>query len=153
MSKPLNYSTKISARCTAGECLDLLAEAGADAVHVQYQDKRPAGLGFRLNTPHGVRDFMLPVNIDGVAVMIQIMLVTDKPHVSRSELDRLATKAHAADVGWRVLRDWLEAQLAIIAAGMVRLEEVMMPYMEVAPGRSLWTAYLESHAGRIAIER
>jgi hypothetical protein len=37
------------------------------------------------------------------------------PHVSRPELDRLMSLEHAENVAWRVVKDWLEANLALIA--------------------------------------
>src|SRR5215472_3537351 len=113
MSRPLNYSTKIKAKVTVGECQELLGEAGADAVHVTYRSKQPSGLGFRLNTPHGPRDFLLPVDIDGVAGVLQVMLATNPPASavgpkgSKRVLDHLASREHAADVAWRVVKDWL----------------------------------------------
>lgn len=151
-SRPLNYTTKIPARRTAGECLDLLAESGADAIAIQYHDRQPIGLNFRLGTPHGPRDFTLPVDVDGAWVLIQKALRADKPHVGRAELDRMMTREHAANVAWRVIRDWLEAQLAIIAAGLVRLDQVMLPYLAIAPGRTVWDAYLERESSLAAIE-
>ena len=41
------------------------------------------------------------------------------------------------------LKDWVEAQAAIIEAGMVTMEQVMLPYLEVRPdGTTLYQAYL-----------
>jgi hypothetical protein len=143
--RPLNYSTKIAAKRTVQECMSLLAEAGADAVAAQYRDKQPTGLSFRLETPAGRRDFMMPLNVDGVAAVIGKMLRSAPPHVSRAELNRLATREHALAVAWRVVRDWLEAQLALIAAEMVTLDEVMLPYLEIAPGQTLYREFAERH--------
>lgn len=49
----------------------------------------------------------------------------------------------AANVAWRVVKDWLEANLALIAAQMATLDEVMLPYLHVDEGRTLWQAYRE----------
>lgn len=135
---PLNYTTKVPARRTAAECVELLAEAGADAVACQYRERQPVGLSFRLTTPEGPRDFTMPVNVDGVH---QMLVKANKAGEFRSDGYRVSaygTRDHAANVAWRVVRDWLEAQLAIIAAEMATLDEVMLPYLQVSPGRTLW---------------
>jgi len=143
MTRPLNYTTKIPARRTAGECLDLLAEAGAGSVALDYTDREPAGLMFMLDTPAGRQRFAMPVDVEGMAAVLAIMLAEDPPHVSRAELNRLNSAAHARDVAWRVVRDWLAAQLAIIAAGMVTLDQVMLPYLAVE-GRTLYELFAET---------
>lgn len=35
----------------------------------------------------------------------------------------------AVRVGWRIIRDWVRAQCAIIESEMVTLEQVFLPYM------------------------
>lgn len=151
MSRPLNYTTKIPASRTAAECLHLLAEAGAHAVSVSYANKEPSGLAFRLDTAGGRRDFNLPVDMMAMRAVINKALHADRPHVSLAEFDRMLTAAHARNVAWRVVRDWLEAQLALIAAQMATLDQVMLPYLEVAPGESLFDRYLAAQ-GKLAIE-
>jgi hypothetical protein len=144
--KQLNYTTKIPARRTVQECMTLLADAGADAVAAQYREKQPVGLSFQLETPlAGVQTFAMPVNVDGVqrrlaAANAQGQLRSDG-HSNKSFL----TREHALNVAWRVIRDWLEAQLAIIAAELVSLDEVMLPYLQVAPSKTLYQAYLDTH--------
>ena len=141
---PLNYTTTIPAARTVGECQELLAAAGADAVAVMYSDRKPAGLSFRLSTPAGPRDFAMPVNIDGVQKML---MKANREKRLRSDGHRNATyetRDHASNVAWRVLKDWLEAQTAMIAAEMATLDEIMLPYLELGGGRTLYQAYLES---------
>lgn len=144
----LNYTTKIPHSVTTGECLSLLARAGAAAVSIEFDGNAvPNGIGFRLSTPHGPRHFSLPVNIDG---MHAILLKERKPggkiaalHLSAAQRDALATRDRAADIAWRVVKDWLEATLALIAHGLADLTEVMLPYLHVDDSRTLWQAYQE----------
>jgi|HubBroStandDraft_4_1064222.scaffolds.fasta_scaffold56907_3 hypothetical protein len=135
---PLNYTTKIPAKRTLSECQELLAEAGAMAMAVAYQDRNPSGLSFRIDTPNGAQNFILPVNVDGVA---RLLATADYPSsVKTADLSRYVSREHAYRVGWRVLRDWLEAQLAIVAAGMVTLDEIMLPYLQIGKGETLYRA-------------
>ena len=151
MSRPLNYTTKIAAKRTAGECLELLAEAGAHAVSVAYTDREPSGLAFRLDTAGGRRDFNLPVDVAAMQAVLGKALRADRPHVSGAEFDRMLRTEHARNVAWRVVHDWLAAQLALIAAQMATLDQVMLPYLEVGQGESLYGRYLAME-GQIALE-
>lgn len=136
--RPLNFSTRIPAKRTAQECLSLLAEAGADAVAAQYMAKQPVGLSFRLTTPGGKRDFAMPINVDGVHKMLQ------RADLGSRSGPQWRSRDHALNVAWRVVKDWLEAQLAIIAAEVVTLDEVMLPYLQVGDGRTLYQEFAAS---------
>lgn len=149
MPRPLNYSTTIPAVKTVAECQQLLAEAGAESVAVHYENREPAGLSFRLDTPHGPRAFTLPVDVDGVQRVIAKMLEDNPPHVSRAQIAKWSTRKHAGDVAWRVARDWLEAVLALISAGMASVQEIMLPFLHVDGDRTLWQAYRDREQAAI----
>jgi hypothetical protein len=125
---PLNYTTTIEATKSAAECIARLAEHGADAIGMTYQDKKPTGLTFRIETVHGTRQFSLPVNVEGTFKALV------KARNTGGIPPRYAQRDQAERVAWRVLKDWLEAQLALIEAGVAEMAEVMLPYMQVSPG-------------------
>lgn len=151
MSRPLNYTTKIPVLQTVGECSTILADAGAAAVAIEYEDRRPVGLSFRLDTPHGPRNFRLPVD---VAAMALVLRRTDFSSLKASTVKVAAyqTEDHAARVAWRVCRDWLEANLALIAARMATLDEVMLPYLRDDDGRTLYQRYKLSEQSATELE-
>lgn len=149
MGRPLNYTTTIAAKRTAAECLDLLGDAGADHVSVSYADRKPVGLVFSLHTAGGYRDFALPVDGAAMQAVLGKELRASRPHVSQAEFSRMLGADHALNVAWRVVRDWLAAQLALIAAGMAALDQVMLPYLQV-DGATLYDRYLAA-SGQLAI--
>ena len=134
---PLNYTTAIRADKTAAECLAILGRSGAGAVAVTYADRKPTGLAFTLDTPHGPRSFELPVNTAGVHRRLADAYRRRDIPLKNSGIDQ------AERTSWRILKDWLEAQLAIIDAQMVSLDQVMLPYLRVGPDRTLYEAYRE----------
>jgi len=138
----LNYTTSITAIKTAGEVQARLAKHGALSVSTIYNDGQPLGIAFTVETQFGPRDFQLPANAAGVQATLK------RQKVSRS----LQTPEQAQRVAWRILKDWVEAQLAIIEAGMVTLDEVMLPYMVTATGLTLTKAYQSSAPMRLALE-
>ncbi len=123
--KPLmNYTTSISAEKTLGEIMGLLAGAGARSLQIDYDDNgQPSGLSFLINTEIGERGFALPARVDAVFTILEEQY--ERGRVQR----RFANREQAARVCWRILRDWVDAQLALIQAGLADLEEVMLPYM------------------------
>ena len=146
MRPPLNYTTDVPVTRTVGECSALLANAGADMVATAYTDKRPTGLSFRLFTAGGQRDFAMPINVDGVHKLLRDATYT-AASVKGGKVPGWQTRAHAERVAWRIAKDWLEAQIALIDASMATLDQVMLPYLQVESG-SLYE--LVQERGRLA---
>jgi hypothetical protein len=51
---------------------------------------------------------------------------------------RYVDMAQARRVAWRITKDWLDAQLALIETEMVPLEQVMLPYMTTDSGQTVF---------------
>jgi hypothetical protein len=135
MSGPLNYTTKVPVSRTVSEVTQLLASHGASAVATMYDNGAAVGLTFSLPTPAGEQVFRLPVIVEGV----QRQLIEISPSTPAGR--RQSSPEHAARVAWRQIKDWVEAQVAIIESGMATLEQVMLPYLQVEPGRTLYEVY------------
>lgn len=129
----LNYRTEVPVSRTLAKIQDLLVTAGANRVMVEYDiNRRASGVAFSIGTIHGPRDFVLPVNTAKVEAVL-----------TRQRVDaRYRSPQHAERVGWRIVKDWLEAQLAIIATEMVTLDQVMLPYMTGDGGATVYDLYL-----------
>jgi hypothetical protein len=133
----LNYTTTVNVDRTVGEIQKTLAAHGAKSIQIDYDGGLPSALAFFAQTPFGERAYVLPANVDGVW---QTLVQQGR---SRKIPNRFVTKAQAARVAWRIVKDWTEAQMAIIEAGMVPLDQVMLPYMQVG-SQSLYDAMKES---------
>lgn len=137
----LNYTTEIAVGKTMGEIQTALARRGVQRISTLFDDDgTPAGLGFTMRTDYGVREFELPVRTEGVLAAMR-----RDPKVPKSK----QTAEQAARVAWRIAYDWLKAQTALIDAGLASLDEVMLPYMLVAPDR---TVYVDMRQRFAAIE-
>lgn len=49
-----------------------------------------------------------------------------------------ATREQAERVAWRILKDWVEAQMALLDIQMVRFEEIFLPYIETGNGQTIY---------------
>ena len=54
-----------------------------------------------------------------------------------------ASPGQAERTAWRNVRDWVLAQMAIIEAGMVDIQEVFLPYMTNSQGQTLYQLYAQ----------
>jgi len=130
----LNYTTTVSADRTVAEIHKMLVGAGARQIMSTYNaDSRPVGVAFAVETALGLRHFHLPVRSDRVEAVLL------KQRVER----RFCNPQQAERVAWRIIKDWLEAQLAIIRAEMVTFDQVMLPYMATDGGQSMYELYRE----------
>jgi len=126
----LNYTTKIAPEKTASEIQTILAKAKAQAVLCEYDTEGlMCAMSFRIMSEYGILSFRLPVNIEGV---YQILL--ENSAIAR----RLKTREQSARVAWRITKNWVEAQLAIIEAGMATIPEVFLPYLQNDFGQTLY---------------
>lgn len=41
-------------------------------------------------------------------------------------------------MAWRILKDWIEAQMALLDIEMVRFEEIFLPYIETNSGQTIF---------------
>lgn len=126
----LNYTTSIETEKTASEIQKKLAQAKAQAVLCEYDDDAVmSAMSFRIATPHGMIFFRLPANTAGV-----YKALLNDAKVPR----KLKTKEQAAKVAWRILKDWIEAQLAIVDAEMASMTEVFLPYAQNQNGQTVY---------------
>lgn len=139
----LNYTTGIESHKTIGEITSILAKRGVTTVSTRYVDGRAHGIAFTVDTPEGLRDFDLPANVDGVWAVFQKQVKGQ--HCNRAQAERTA---------WRILKDWIEAQMAIIESGLVTFDEVMLPWMLLdGRGKTVYESYrVEAAEKRLAIE-
>ena len=127
----LNYTTSIAVEKTVAEIQQKLARAGAQAVLTEYDSERVLiAISFRMMCQSIMVTFRLPAQVDRIYVLLQ-----RDPKVSRS----LRTRDQAARVAWRIIKDWVEAQLAIVEAEQAKMVEVFLPYAQnPATGQTLY---------------
>jgi hypothetical protein len=141
----LNYTTQIAVAKTVSEMQALLGQAGANRIAVDYADGTPSALSFMLTTPHGPRHFTLPVNVDAMHRLLKAE--DDAGRIRSGAKATRSNREQAERVAWRVLKDWLAAQLALVATEMVGMDQVMLPYLQVeANGRTLYDAYRDQES-------
>lgn len=132
-----NYTSTVDVYKSLGGIQGALASHGARKIIVDYDPEgRPTGVMFGIETPEGPRGFSLPANVDGVLAVF-----------ARQKLK--ADRAQAERTAWKNVHDWVLAQMALIEAGQVQLDEVFLPYLTDSRGRTLYQLY---RGGQLALE-
>jgi len=140
-----NYTTEVPAMKSIGQIQGNLVAHGAITIMINYgPDHEPENISFIVPSVKGDIAFQLPANIRKVEAIL-LNMRSRKPESWQSDYDKTMEKIHkqAARVGWRIIKDWVDAQLAFIETEMVTLEQVFLPYMQVSDGKSLYEVMIE----------
>lgn len=125
----LNYTTQIDFEKTIQEITKILVKHGATKIVADYKDSVPVGVTFCLILNGNLVGFALPANYDGVLKAMQ-----KDGKVPR----KLLTKEQALRVSWRIIKDWVSAQMAIVEAKLADVAEVFLPYAITKNGNTLY---------------
>lgn len=122
-----NITTNIAPEKTIMEIEQILARFGAKAILKQYEGRFPIGICFQLETEGGLIPFKLPMKIEQ-ARMIIIQAVNERKLVRKFKWEPLLTEK-ALMVGWRIIKDWIYAQLSLIEMNYAQAIEIFLPYI------------------------
>lgn len=138
----LNYTTEVPADRTCGEITSLLVRKGARSITSEFDETgEMQGISFVMSLAGLPIRFMLPANVSGVAGV----LLKDAPYktsrgcseaVYRSKLE-----ARAKWIAWRILKDWVAAQMALIESGQASPQQAFMPYAQQDDGRTMFQVW------------
>ncbi len=129
MKAILNYSTGVDVNKTIGEIQTILGRHGNIQVLTQFEQGLPASISFRLQTAHGQLSFILPANVGKTYDVMR----------SHAKIPgKLKTREQAARVAWRIIKDWIEAQMAFIQTGQVAMEQLFLPFVQGSNGQTLY---------------
>lgn len=118
----LNYTTKIEAAKTARQIVDILAKHRATNIMMDYDGRgNVTGLKWRVDRDPAPVAFALPVNVEAV---YQILT---KQRVNLNDGGR--RRKQAERTAWRNIKDWVEAQMALLESGQAEIEQIFLPYM------------------------
>ena len=126
-----NHTTTISAEKTIAEIQSILAKHKARAILTEYNEEgNLIALSFKIETPQGTLAIRLPAKEDKVLKVLEIQ--------KRKDSKIKATKEQATKTAWRNIKDWIDAQMALIDTEMVEVEEVFLPYVLNEEGQTLY---------------
>ena len=136
----LNYTTTIEATKTVAEIQTILAKHGAKSILIDYGEAGTIeACSFRVINPKGDVAIRLPVDPEAV-----LKVLTQQSRLGRMP-KRYLTQAQAVRVAWRILKDWVAAQMAILETEMVKMEQIFLPYVITENGKTLYEVMVDRH--------
>jgi hypothetical protein len=133
----LNYTTEVTVEKSVAAVSALLSRKGAQRISTDYDDYgNPTGVEFTIKVFESSVNFRLPCKVDGVLAALKKWENKVPP--------RYQNREQARRVAWRIIKDWVEAQLALIEAGQAELAEVFLPYAIDSTDRTFFQAFSES---------
>jgi hypothetical protein len=133
----LNYTTKIEPEQTISEIQKMLSRHGVTAMMTEYDGPNVSSVSFRMNVGGKPMGFRLPCNWRAV----QEIFKHHNAHRTkvRGRLpDRFdESGAQATRTAWRIIKDWIEAQLALVEVNMATVPQVFLPYAIMKDNRTL----------------
>jgi len=129
-----NYTTSVEAIKTVGEIQGILVAHGARSILMNYDgDGLIESLSFIVKTPYGDMPIRLPVNPKAVQKVL----------IEQGMTPRYTEYAQCVRIAWRILKDWVRAQMAILETEMVRMEQIFLPYMVTKDDKTLYEAMVD----------
>jgi len=126
----LNYTTTVAFDKTIGEINGILAKRGARKIVTDYDEQgNPIALTFSMSIQAKPVFYSMPCNWDGVLRAMQ---------KDSKVPGKFCNKEQALRVSWRIIKDWIDAQMAIIDAQLAKVEEVFLPYAITKSGDTLF---------------
>jgi len=128
----LNYTTKIASSKTVAEIQHILGTKGADYVSVDYAGGKASAVIFGFKVDSVLINFRLPCNVSGVSAALKKQKGSGTIWKNLEQCERIA---------WRIVKDWVEAQMALVEAQQAELGEVFLPYAVHHTGQSYYQLF------------
>lgn len=123
-----NFSTSIPAEKTIAEIEVMLAKHKAKKIMKEFDDKGlVTRLSFTIDTENGEMPVKLPMNKAGLMDVFKFQVHQKK--LPRKFWGSEWSEEQAMRVGWRIIKDWLDAQLSLLDIEMVKISEIFLPYI------------------------
>ena len=134
-----NYTTDVPVNKTVSEIHLMLADHGAKRILFDYgADSKVTAISFTIETPTGEQAVRLPANVERVREVLR-QQKNNPRNRNRSQIDD--SRDQAERVAWRIVKDWLAAQLAILETEMVDVQQGFLPYFLNRQGQTLYEVY------------
>lgn len=130
-----NYTTTIDEHKTIGEIMGMLAKNKARQILTDYNENGEVkSISFMYPYQDRLIGIKLPGNVNAVyKIMMQ--------QREKKEIKIKVDMEQATRTAWRNIKDWLEAQMALVEADQAKMEQIFLPYTLNSNGQTFFEAY------------
>lgn len=127
------YTTNIAAEQSLGEITGMLAKAGAHRVVTDYEGGRISALEFTIELDGEPLSYRLTANVEGARRAMVEELRRQKKAISDTD--------HARNVAWRIMREWVAVQTALVECEQASLAQIFFPYAIAGSKQTAFEAF------------
>jgi hypothetical protein len=125
----LNYTTKIEPEQTIGEIQRMLSKHGVMAMMTEYDGAYVSAVSFKMNIKGKPMSFKLPCNWRAVLEIFK--------NDAGAKRRGCVNEEQAIRTAWRVIKVWMDSQLALVEINMVTIPQIFLPYAIMKNGKTL----------------
>ena len=129
-----NAYTSVDWHKTISEIDKILSEHGIVEVSRLYEDGDPVAIRFIIPFQE------IPVSYKMRSNYRKVHKILKK---EKGLKKNQRTVKHAKRVAWRNIKDWIDAQLALVEAQLVEIPQIFLPYMETGPNETVYDKFIE----------
>jgi hypothetical protein len=137
----LNYTTIKKPEETVSEIGQLLSQWGVSAIMTEYDGRQVSAVAFKIEIDGKPLSFRLPCNWRAV----HQVLVTHNANRKRTKRNGYMqiekriddSEEQSIKVAWRIIQDWIVAQMALVEVNMATVPQIFLPYVITRDGRTL----------------
>ena len=128
-----DYTTKVAAEQTISEIQGILSAYDVNAMMTEYDGRQVSAVSFRIRIEGNDYAYRLPCNWRAVREVFKEQGITQGmlKHPDR-DLDNQAIRT-----AWRLVKEWVDAQIALVQVNIVTIPQVFLPYSIMKDGRTL----------------
>lgn len=127
----LNYTTTVESYKTIAEIENILVKHKATSILKNYEGQSVSSMSFIIETSNGPVPIKMPVKVNSCYEIL-------KKEKQAGNKSVKVTMEQAERVAWRILKDWLKAQMSLLDIEMVKMEEIFLPYIEIGTGQTIF---------------
>lgn len=126
-----NYTS--AGRNTFDKIQQILSEHHADRIMFDYKDGKVISITFSLTVEGKMMGFKLPALVENVTEI----LYGGEDRYGREKKITDLQREQAYKTAWANVRDWIDAQLALVATRQAKIQHVFLPYLIMKGGKTL----------------
>ena len=123
-------TTQINAERTVNEIQGILSGHGATQILLDFVGKNVESVSFKYEVSGQMIPFYLPCRWRELETLFRQSGKRPKSDDSFESWSRR--------VAWRQILRWVEAQFALVETGMVKVQEVFLPYAQYPDGKTIY---------------
>lgn len=137
-----NYTTIKNYRTTIQEIETYLSKMGAKRILKEYDGRGiVTSLSFEINYNEKLLPIKLPARIDRVPAALRSIYNTDKELTSTQKAlvkKAMGDEQRAINIAWRIIKDWLEANMSIMQLDQINMLEALLPFVVMKNGKTFY---------------